>query len=132
MLEATQNPKTKRNTKRLLLKTLTMLTLLFVVLVLLFIVGAFSLDNAHKLNHYSTIIHNHTIVFMLWRYTIMAAIAFLYPAIMHKLFSGKSHINHEKIAKASKRRWIILVFIIYELVIIHNVLSYPINWLINH
>lgn len=119
-----------RNLRGFSFKTAKILLLALASISLLITVGLLSLHNANHIGNLSKFISNHGIYFMVWRYFLMSLVVYIYPKFLRAYVKSKPDIDEVKLTKLCQRRWIILAFIIYELVVAHDFLSVFVNWVI--
>ena len=59
----------------------------------------------------------------------MIAIIIFYPK-MARWTVRNNQLTDAQMAKIINRKWIIIICVLYEVLIVHNLLSFAINWLI--
>lgn len=124
--------KANKKTKRVLLflgKKLTFLVLLGVGLIVLAIFGGLLVRHPRFTQIWQNETQDLKIYFMVWRLVLMAIVIYFYPLWLRKWLTARG-CPDEDIVRFTKRRWIILVFILYEVLVVHNALSPLINWLL--
>jgi hypothetical protein len=102
-----------------------------IALIILVLLGGLMIENAHKINSAAITVKNHHMVFMIWRYLLMLMFIAIYPKLIYWLLSKNKNITSKQIIKLSRRRYAIIFCLFYELVIVHNILAFLINWMLS-
>jgi hypothetical protein len=114
-----------------LLKILLFFTVIVIGLFSMSLIGFLLLDHAHKIQSLSDFMQKNKICFMLWRFCLMGVIIYFYPHMLRYLYANREDINQEKLKKYSRRRYVIIVLVLIEILIVQNGLAWFINFLIN-
>lgn len=109
-------------------RALKLLVWVSVGLLLLIFIGALTLTHAHGLITFDQFIHSHQVVFGIWRYGLTLALIYFYPKLITFYFSNKPNIDPVRLALVAKRRWIVLIFALYEVLFVFNLPAYIINY----
>jgi hypothetical protein len=105
--------------------------ILIITLIVLILLGGLMIENAHKINNAAIVVKNHHMVFMIWRYLLMLIFIAAYPKLIYWFLSKNKNITSKQIIKLSRRRYAIIFCLFYELVIVHNALSFLINGILS-
>lgn len=113
-----------------LLKIILFLFLFVIALTALSSIGFLLLNHAHTIKNIDSFIQNHSIYFALWRYSLMGIFVYFYPHLIKQFYGNKEDIDPEKLKKYSRRRYVIVFFVLFEVLLVQHGLSWVVNKLI--
>lgn len=111
-----------------MMKFLLGFSVFIIALFILILIAAKTLSlsgHSHKINDF---LHHYQIGIALWRVTLMGLFIGFYPRLIHFLYrhSDKS----EKVLKTlSRRRYAVILCLIYELMIVQNIIGHLVKWI---
>jgi len=91
------------------------------------VLGSLSIHYAWSMHTLSQAIDRHQVIIALYRYVFMAIVIYSYPYLLR--YAARSVIVPEH--PILQRRWVVLVCLIYEVLIVHQMLAEIIGWLIS-
>lgn len=91
------------------------------------VLGSLSMHYALSMHALAQAIQNHQVVIALYRYVFMAIVIYSYPYLLRYVNRSAIRPGHPIL----QRRWVVLVCLIYEVFIVHQMLAKIIGWLIS-
>ncbi len=101
------------------------------ILIVFVLLGGVMVEHADRINAVANAIKSHHLSFMIWRYFMMIIFIFFYPKLTNRILSKQLDIKKELIARYSRRCYAVLLCLLYEVIIVQNILSWIVNELLH-
>jgi hypothetical protein len=109
------------------LRFTALIIMLIISLLVLLVMAAMIFVHSKHIN-LTLFLSEYKLAINIWRYCLMGLFVFYYPKIILYLYAKRGDIN---INKLSRRRYAIMICLFYELIIVHNLFGYLLNYIIH-
>lgn len=113
-------------------KTLIFIGLFFLFGISLLFFSLWMAKHMGAVNHAGLFIKEHFWGVAVFRVSIMLVITWLYPKLVKLYANKKGDWTEGQVIKYARRRYIVIFFFGYELLIVHQYLSVFFNWVIGY